>query len=159
MWVPGNKPSAQTCCPSSAWRRAERYWSSLNFVTRRQLGEFLVLKTNSSIVRTSSLNWSPVPSKQSIMVRWECVGGMISSRWYLFSMAVKSDWGEIPSGESPSESGESSRSSSSLRRRTLLRRGFKSLLAESDMPATMGKLSRSHLALISLFAISPNNPS
>lgn len=35
--------------------------------------------------RTSSSNWSPVPSKQSIIVRLPCFEGTISSIWYLSS--------------------------------------------------------------------------
>ena len=42
-----------------------------------------------SRIRTSSLNWSPVPSKQSTIVRCSCVGGMISSRWYLSSRLLE----------------------------------------------------------------------
>ena len=100
---------------------------------KHKLGDYL----KQGSIHTSLLNWSPVPSKQSTIVRWECVGGMIVSRWCLSSALDRSDSGERPSGVSSSSS-------------TLLRWGialpFK--LCDSSFSMAMGKttsLTAGHL--------------
>ena len=105
------------------------------------------LTTEREAVRTSSLNWSPVPSKQSTIVRLVCVGGMISSRWYLLSTA---DGNESDCGES-SPAGERFRNSGwPFWTSTLWRRGAVSPVGDSDMAE--GEMTTGYQGLPALYS-------